>query len=132
MLKGLQDFLVHDLICLSEVLTSLGMSDNNILNAKVIQHSRSDLACKSTLLFKIHILSADLDVRAFSCCKSCRKIDCRYAEENVNIIRCESSLIVVDERCCFSRSHIHFPVSCCEDTSCHGNHPPSILYALLN
>src|SRR5699024_9386618 len=43
-LKGFENFLIYILICLAEVISSLGVSEDNILHACVYEHSRSDLS----------------------------------------------------------------------------------------
>src|SRR5699024_11237992 len=55
-LKRFEDFLIYILICLAEVISSLGVSENNIFHACIYEHSRGDPACIGAALPKIHIL----------------------------------------------------------------------------
>ena len=111
MLKSLEDLLVDRLVCLCEVLTSLGMADDDVLNACVHKHSRGDLACKCTALLEIHVLSSDLDVGALCCLNCSRDINRRYAEKNIYCIACACLDHLRDKSLCLRRSFIHFPVA---------------------
>ena len=86
MLKCFQDFLIYIFVCLTEVLSSLRMSDDHILYACVNQHIRGNLSCESSLLLKVHVLSADLNVRSFACLYNRDNVNSRNAEQNINLI----------------------------------------------
>ena len=86
MLKSLQDFLIHSLVCLGEVLSSLGMSDDNIFYACIIQHCGRDFSGVSTLLLKIHILGADMDIGAPGSFHSRNNVDSRHAEYYIHVV----------------------------------------------
>ena len=86
MLESLKNLLVHGLIGLSEILSSLGMSDDDIFHARIGQHVRSDLAGIGALLLEIHILSADLDVASLCSLYSRNDVDGRHAEYHVSLI----------------------------------------------
>ncbi|MNR54346.1 hypothetical protein D3C85_1745140 [compost metagenome] len=55
------DFLVHDLVGFTEISTALGMTNNNIIHAKLFQHSSADLASEGSFIFEMKILGANLD-----------------------------------------------------------------------
>ena len=86
MLESFEHFFVNVFVCLTEILSSLGMSKYYILNACIYEHSRSDLTCVSTFLLKVHVLSTNLDVCSFSCLNNRDDVDSRYAEYYVNFI----------------------------------------------
>ena len=86
MLESFEHFFVNVLVCLTEVLSSLGVSKYNVLNACIYEHSRSDLTCVSAFLLEVHVLSTNLDVRTFSCLNNRNDVDSRYAEYYVNFI----------------------------------------------
>ena len=53
-------------IALVEVLTALGVADDNVLNAQLLQHVSGDLAGESAGLLEVHVLSADSDLGALA------------------------------------------------------------------
>ena len=86
MLECFLNFLVQHAVALFEVVTSLGMTDDNILHACVYQHLRRDLSCVGTFLLVVHILCTDCNVGAFDCLYNRYDIDCRNTVYNLNII----------------------------------------------
>ena len=88
MLKCFEHFLVYSFACLSEVLSSLRVSENYVFNTSVCKHVRGNLACESTFLLEVHVLSTNLDVGAFCSLNYRKNINSRYAEYYVNVIVC--------------------------------------------
>ena len=88
MLESFKHFFVNVFVCLTEVFSSLGMSKYYVLNACVYEHSRSDLACISTFLLEVHVLSTNLDVCSFCCFHNRNDVDCWYTEYNINFFIC--------------------------------------------
>ena len=88
MLKCFQDFLINILIGLSKVISSLGVSQDYIFYACIYQHSRGNLSCISTALFKVHIFSTNLDVGSFTCFYHRNDVDSWYTEYHVNFLVC--------------------------------------------
>ena len=86
MLECLQDLLIHILISLAEILSSLGMAKNNVFNTCIYQHVRRNLACISAALLEIHILCSNLDISAFCSLYDRNDIDCRHAEYYVDFV----------------------------------------------
>ena len=64
------------------------MSDDHILYACVNQHIRGNLSCESSLLLKVHVLSADLDVSSLGSLHRWDNVDSRNAEYYVNLVVC--------------------------------------------
>ena len=87
-LECFEDFLIYIFICLAKVISSLRVSENYIFNACIYKHSRRNLACVSSALLEIHILSSDLDVCSFCCLDNRNNIDSRYTEYYVNFFIC--------------------------------------------
>ena len=85
MLKRLQNLLVQELICLIEVLTSLGVSDDDPLAACIDKHVRGNLTSEGSLLLDIHILSANRDICSLHSLDDRDNINCRYAVNNIGI-----------------------------------------------
>ena len=86
MLDSLENLLVNGLVGLSKLLSSLGMTDDNVLNACIYQHSGRNLAGESTLLLEVHVLSTDVDVAALSSFHSRDDVDSGYAEYYIYFI----------------------------------------------
>ena len=87
MLESLENLLVYSFVGLCEILSSLGMSDDDILHAGIGQHIGSDLSGISALLLEIHVLCADLDVASLCSLYSGNDVDGRYAEYHISLIR---------------------------------------------
>ena len=85
MLKCFQDFLIYIFVCLTEVLSSLRMSENYIFNTCIYKHIRGDLTCVSSALLKIHVLSSNLDVCSLSSLYNWYNINSRYAEYDIYV-----------------------------------------------
>ena len=66
MLKGLENFFIDRLICLSKILSALGMTDDHVLYAGIRQHGRRNLSRKRALFLVIHILGSNLNVGSVS------------------------------------------------------------------
>ena len=62
MLKCLQNLLVEEGVILLEVVSSLGVADDDIAHAGVHKHGGSNLSGIGPLLLDVHVLSADLDI----------------------------------------------------------------------
>ena len=88
MLKCLQHFLIDVFVCLSEILSSLGMTQDHIFYSGVYQHVWRNLSCVSAFFFKIHIFSAYLDIGSFYSFHYRNDINGRYAENYVYFIVC--------------------------------------------
>ena len=86
MFESFENFLVNIFVCFSEVFSSFGMSKNNIFNSGIYEHCRGDFSCVCTFLFKVHVLSTNLDVCSLSSFYNRDDIDCRYAEYYVYFI----------------------------------------------
>ena len=67
-------------------IVSLGMSDDNILNACIYKHCSGDFSSVSALLLEVHILSAYCYICTFYSLYNRYNIDCRNAVYNFNII----------------------------------------------
>ena len=84
--KCFEDFLVNVFACFSEVVSSLGMSKDNIFNTSVYQHSRSDLACVCTFFFEVHVLCCYSNVCSFASFYNRNDVDSRNTEYYVNFV----------------------------------------------
>ena len=120
MLKCLQNLLVQELICLIEVLTSLGMSDDDPLAARIDKHVRGNLTGEGSLLLDIHILSADRDVRPLHSLDNRDNINCRYAVNNIGVSSGNKRLQGLHQSLRLGRSHVHLPVAGNNLLSSHG------------
>ena len=65
-LECFKNFFVYCLIGLSEVFSSLRMSDNNVFYANIRKHCRRNLASVCAFLFVVHVLSANLNIGTFA------------------------------------------------------------------
>ena len=131
MLKRLQHLLIYSLAGLCKVLSSLGMSKNHVFYACVGQHGRRDLAGVRTLLLKIHILGADLNIGTLRCFHRRNDVNRRHAEYHICIIRSYQRFQRIDQLHCLRRSHVHLPVTCNNLFSCHLHPSPYLLFTNL-
>ena len=92
MLESLENLLIHGLVGLCKVLSSLGVSDDHILHACIIQHCGRNLAGESTLLLEIHILRTNHDIGTLCCLHSGNDVDCGNAQKYVYFIICYEGL----------------------------------------
>ena len=107
--------LVNCLVCLSEVLSSLGVTDDDICYTHLSEPEGRDLTCESTLLLEVAVLSCDLDVGVSSCLKSCGKSCERNAESDLSLSILNEGLELVDKLSSVSgNTAVHLPVTCCE------------------
>src|SRR5690606_19647618 len=58
MLECRMDFLVNRFICLCKISSSLGMSNNDVIHTKILQHHTTDFSGVSTIVLPMEILSA--------------------------------------------------------------------------
>ena len=128
MLEGLQHLLVHGLISLSKVLSPLGMSDDDILNACIHQHCRRNLAGISSLLLEVHVLGTDVDVGALGRLHGRDDVNGGHTEHYVHLIVHYKGLQCINQLYRLTGSHVHLPVAGNDLLSCHD----SILDSCLN
>ncbi|MNY70146.1 hypothetical protein D3C86_2082190 [compost metagenome] len=72
MFESRNDFLVYDFVGLCEVSSALGVTDDDILNAKVFQHHAADFTCERAVIFKVKVLCANVNVCTFCSFNKCR------------------------------------------------------------
>ena len=89
MLKCFKHFLFTVSLVSVKYFSSLRVSENYVFNTSVCKHVRGNLACESTFLLEVHVLSTNLDVGAFcSPCQLQEEYRCHNAEYYVNVIIC--------------------------------------------
>src|SRR6056297_4116523 len=57
---GCLNLAVHHLVCLTKYMSSLGMTDKDIITPDVLYHNRGILPGKGPLFFVIHVLNTHL------------------------------------------------------------------------
>ncbi|MNC46194.1 hypothetical protein D3C75_952010 [compost metagenome] len=66
MLECSMHFFINNFISFSKISTTLRMSNNDIIYAKLFQHSTTNFTSECTFIFEMQVLGADFDRRAFS------------------------------------------------------------------
>ena len=65
MIKSGMHFLVDRVIGFRKILSTLGMTENHIFAADVLQHSWSNFTGKGAFFFPMHVLCAYSDIGSF-------------------------------------------------------------------
>ncbi len=96
---------------LAEVLSSLRVADDDVLDAHFLQHGSGNFAGESAVGRPVAVFSADFDVGAGSLFESDLKVDIGDTDDDVAVCVCNEGLELSDERLGLGRSLVHFPVA---------------------
>ena len=110
-LDGRQHALVHRRIRLAEVLAALAVAENDVFHAGFLEHCGAQLAGVRAGFLPVHVLRAELDVRALDDLAHRGKVNGRGADDHV-------ALRILDQRhergnqlARLAGGLVHFPVA---------------------
>ena len=103
--------LANGFIGFTEVLSSFGVTNDNILYAHFCQHICRNFASECTLFFKVYVFCTNFNVCAFCQPQSGFQIGERYADNHTTGLVCCDWLQCFNQFRSFLAVLVHFPVA---------------------
>ena len=105
---------VHRLVGFGEVLAALGVAEDDILDAEVLEHSGRDFAGVGAIGLPVHILSAEADLRAFERGGGGRDVHEGHADNHLHpaIAFVGGLADALDKRGGLGGQLVHLPITC--------------------
>ena len=111
---------IDGLIGFAEVLTTLGVTDDDVFHAEFDKHFCGDFTGECAFFRPVHVFCADFDVCALGHFDCRCKIGVRRADDDVALCILNKRSKVGDKCLCIGDCVVHFPVAC-DDWFSHNN-----------